>query len=291
MPSLIHRQRPCMASLFELWLHGEDEEHLEAVAEAALDEIQRVERLLSRFDPAAEIHRVNQQASHRPVLVDYELLAILQDCQQRFVQTEGYFNVCALSQAEEKECDNILSLTIDESTRTVQLLHPRAFLDLGGYGKGYALDAAARIARQHGVTTGFFHGGTSSALALDPLEDRPWLVGIRDPFAEDETAITLVGLVQRGLSTSAALAREGVASDVINPVEGRPLQQQAACTVLAATAVDAEVLSTALLAMGKERAIDYLQRKEGSLPPSSVLWIEQQQGKAILYWLQGDPDE
>jgi thiamine biosynthesis lipoprotein len=123
-----------MASLFELWLSGEDEEHLAAVAEAALDEIQRIERLLSRFDPAAEIYRVNQQAAHRPVLVDRELFAILQDCRRRFEQTEGYFNVCAPSLVEEQVCDNELSLTIDEPTRTVRLPHLDSFLDLGGFG-------------------------------------------------------------------------------------------------------------------------------------------------------------
>ncbi len=62
MPHTIHRQGPAMATLFEVILAGEDAEHLEAVACACFDEIERVERLLSRFDPAGEIARINRNA-------------------------------------------------------------------------------------------------------------------------------------------------------------------------------------------------------------------------------------
>lgn len=267
-----------MATLFEIWLGGDDEEHLDAVAEAALDEVERIEDLLSRFDSTAEIYRINHEARDRPTLIDYEMLAILLDCQRRFEQTEGYFNVCALAQAEDGSRDSRLSLHLDESTRTVQLLNPQAFLDLGGYGKGYAVDAAGRLVRQQGVSVGFIHGGTSSALALEsPPDGKPWRVGIRNPFVEGDEVLTHITLINLGLSSS---TKEGEGTHT----------HQAGCTVLTPTALDAEVLSTALLAMGKEQAIDYLQRRHAHLPePCLVLWMEQQQEETAFHWLQGSP--
>ena len=270
-----------MATLFEDWLVGEDEEHLGAVAEAALDEVQRVERLLSRFDPAGEIFRVNREAVNRPTLVDRELFGVLADCRVRFEQTEGYFDVCA-----DTRIGVSLPLFLDETGRTVQLTEPSASIDLGGYGKGYALDAAACVVREHDITAGFLHGGTSSALALDaPTTDNSWLVGVRDPFAEDERELTQVQLLRRGLSSSAAFNRTADNSDVIDPVEPHALTRQSACTVLAPTAVDAEVLSTALLVMGKARAIDYLRRTRDVLPTCEILWVGQDEGETTTEWL------
>lgn len=284
MARQIHRQRTAMATLFEVWLVGEDEEHLIAVANAAFDEIQRIERLLSRFDSVAEIYRINQEAIHRPILIDFELFDILKDCKHRYEQTEGYFNVCRSVIA------NGLSINLDEEQRTVQLSSSESLLDLGGYGKGYALDAAAQMIVEHGVTIGFLHGGTSSALALDSVdENTPWKVGISNPFSKNDLEATQVNLTNQGLSSSVALEDEQSTSDVINPIDSHPLSQQAGCTVLAPTALDAEVLSTALLAMGKARAMEYLQRQYDCLPhPCSVCWQEEQSGTTLHHWLQGD---
>jgi len=84
-----------MATQFETLLVGDDEEHLAAVAEAMLDEVSRIERLLSRFDAASEISRINREAAGGEVLVDREVFAILQLCERYWQQTDGYFDVAA----------------------------------------------------------------------------------------------------------------------------------------------------------------------------------------------------
>ena len=142
-----------MATRFEVWLVGDDREHLAAVGEAVLDEIERVESLLSCFDPASEIYRVNQSASTTPVLVDYELYAVLQDCVDRFACTDGFFSVARVARVV-NDASSItrgqsaprLPLTeavelVDEQ-RMVRFTDENVVIDLGGYGKGYALDSA-----------------------------------------------------------------------------------------------------------------------------------------------------
>jgi thiamine biosynthesis lipoprotein len=253
-----------------MWLIGEDAEHLAAVGEAAWEEVLRVERMLSRFDPAAEIARVNREAAGGPVLVDYELFAVLEDCRQWAEETEGFFDVGAASGIRFAD-----GVRLDARARRVEFLDPRLRLDFGGFGKGYALDAAARVLERYEVAHALLHGGTSSVFARGVREDgAPWLVGVRDPFAAEETELRQLPLRDCGLSTSAVFAREGGTSDLIDPTSGQPLTQQAACVVATATAAEAEVLSTALLAMGKPRAREYLERK-AYLDPHLVLWIEQ----------------
>ena len=301
-----------MATLFEVWLVGDDVEHLTAIGEAVLDEIQRIESLLSRFDPASEIYRVNQNAATRPVLVDFELYALLQDGARRFEQTEGFFSIAQLTPVSNKPDDAWKqpaararipdSVHLVDQQRTVTFTNECVALDLGGYGKGYALDSASRILQQYGVGDGILHGGTSSILAHGLREDgRPWLVGLRDPFSNraNEEVITLA-VTNCGISTS--MVFDGLddenerSSDIFRPAghswEELAVTKQAACSVITPAAVDAEVLSTALLAMGKDRAGDYLDRNESRVPSRCcVAWMERREDQTVLEWLRGSPHE
>ena len=254
-----------MATRFELFLVGVDEEHLRAVGEAALDEIARVERLLSRHDPASAVARVNREAAGRPVRVDRELFAILEDCRSWSDRTVGYFDPCATGEANSPRFDRAVSL--DPDHRTIRFLEPTTRLDFGGYGKGYALDSAALVLDEFGVESAFCHGGTSSILARGWQADgSAWRVGLRDPFDGSERVQLELGGC--GLASSSAFGPGSARSDLVDPIQSRPLDRQSACSVIAPTALEAEVLSTAFLAMGKERASSLL----GSLPGVRVAW-------------------
>jgi thiamine biosynthesis lipoprotein len=242
-----------MATWFEAWLVGDDEEHLTAVGEAALDEVERVEQLLSRFDRAAELFRVNREAARGPVLVSRDLFDTLTDCARWVTTTDGFFDPTLGGFAD--------CVRLDEATRTVTFVDEDVRLDLGAYGKGYALDAAARVLERFGVASFLIHGGTSSVLACGTASDgRPWDVAIGDPFEAERPEIARVGLVG-GLSTSATLDAQHASPDIIDPMTRVAVAAPAAYSVLAATATEAEVLSTALAAMGPERADAYLRRR------------------------------
>ena len=97
-----------MASSAEIVLCGDESEQLDAVAEMALAEIERVEQLLSRFDPTSELSRLNREAACGGCLVDFEMLQILIDCRAGWIRTEGAFDITAGSRDE-----NLLPLTFD----------------------------------------------------------------------------------------------------------------------------------------------------------------------------------
>lgn len=271
-------QRFCeaMGTRFEVLLGGEDEEHLEAVAIAVLEEIKRLDGVLSRFDPRSEIARVNREAYDRPVRVDWEVFALLERCEQARQLTGGYFDITAAHESG----DATSALQFDAETGTIKFTRPQVRIDLGGIGKGYALDCGREIMRRFGVTGGLLHGGTSSVLALAaPAGSDGWPVAVRHPLQPNAAPIAEVKLIERALSCSAVRHPGQTQSDLMNPLTGRALDGDAASVVLAGNATTAEIFSTALLAMGRARAVDYLANI--SKLELTVGWIE---SGADLVW-------
>jgi FAD:protein FMN transferase len=265
-----------MGTRFEILLGGDDEEHLEAVAVAMLEEIKRLDGVLSRFDPRSEIARINREAHCRPVRVDREVFALLERCERARRMTNGYFDVAAAYQIN----DASPALQLDVETGTISFTQTQTQIDLGGIGKGYALDQGREIARRFNVACGLLHGGTSSVLALETLEgDNGWLVAVRHPHAPEAAPVAVVRMAERALSCSAVRHPGQAQSDIVNPLTGSALDGDAACVVLAANATDAEIFSTALLAMGRARAVDYLANNPAL--ELMVGWIE---ADADLVW-------
>lgn len=301
MTEALRRRRPAMATFFEVLLLGEDEAHLAAVADAALDEVQRVELQLSRFDPAGEVARINREARAGPVRVDLELLRILLDCRAWRSRTDGAFDVAAghrrapsgaAAPSREDRPACLDDVEIDAGARSVRLRRPDVALDFGGLGKGYALERVAGILARFGVRAALVHGGTSSVLAVGRAGDgRPWPVGLRDPFTEEEVEIEGLRLGDRALSSSAVFPPRGEAepppSDIVDPRSGRSLEREEGCAVVAPGALEAEVLSTALLAMGRARAVDWLARNVR--PGLHVAWIDRGDRDSNLSWLTEQP--
>ncbi len=247
-----------MGSSFEARLYGDDEELLDAVAVAVIEEIIRLEGALSRFDPRSEIARINREAGRRPARVDREVFELLERCEQARLVTAGYFDVAASKKAG--DCGTP-ALLLDAKSHTTQFTRPDVSIDLGGVGKGYALDRGREIMLRFGVTCGLLSGGSSSALAIGaPAGKSGWPVAVRHPLKPDAEPVARLELADRGLSCSAVRHPEQRRSDVLNPLTGRPLDGDAACVTLASNATDAEIFSTALLAMGREEAKRYLER-------------------------------
>lgn len=244
-----------MATEFEVFLTGDDGEHLEAVAAAVADEVVRIERRLSRFDPTSEVSRINREAGTRSVRLDREVWELLVDCERFRRWTDGGFDVA------------VGALLLDESKQTVRLTRPDARIDLGGVGKGWAIDRCGAILRRFGVAHGLLNAGTSSILAVGG----PWTVDVRNPTGGAE-AVARLNLIDQAFSCSAVVHPGECLSDLYDPRTGRSIEGRAACMVLAATATEAEALSTGLLVLGREVANDWLLRRRPD--GVSVGWIE-----------------
>ncbi|HEV7282985.1 MAG TPA: FAD:protein FMN transferase [Pirellulaceae bacterium] len=301
----IYARRPAMRTLFEIVLVGDDAARLRSLAGEALDEVERVERLLSRFDPSAEVYRVNRDGTRGWVRVDPELFAVLQDAARSRAATDGWFEPFPSSREESHRTDPLedraCPLSFSSGHCSVRFASPETSIDLGAFGKGYALDRLRDLLLREGARDWLLSGGGSSVAASGCREDGgPWTVGVEDPFVlstESPQHLAELPLSSGAVSTSMTLAPgapAGSNSDIFNPRTGEPVAEAASCVVVHESAADAEVWSTALLAAGRRRAVELLDRarsagEERTLSlPMEVYWIARRDGASEVEILSGE---
>jgi thiamine biosynthesis lipoprotein len=300
--------RNAMATRFEIILHGEDSVSLRAAGEEALDEVERLENQLSLYRPASDIAHLNARAARGPVRVEPGLFRLLQEARKFHQETEGAFDITIAplvrcwgfmgatgripSQAEIAEARSKVGMhlvELDGTNYSVRFACEGVMLDLGAIAKGYAIERAAALLREAGVTRAILHGGTSTVQAIgSPPELGGWNVAIEypeetywQPLAEahrptsksltvsptpairshhDEPSaspalLALVTLKDEALSVSAVSGKafqydNKIYGHVLDPRTGYPASHALLSAVVSPSATETDALSTALLTAG-----------------------------------------
>jgi thiamine biosynthesis lipoprotein len=284
--ALVTLARHAMATRFEIVLHGARAAALRAAGEEALDEVERLEGRLSLFRPSSEIAHVNARAAREPVRVSPEVFNLLVLARCIHDETGGAFDItiAPLMRAwgflggagrrpdrraveEARQTVGMRLVHLDPANYTVRFERPGVMLDLGAIGKGHAIDKAAEVLRETGVTSALIHGGTSTACGLGRPHDGPaWRVAV--PRAAPAPAslpagsnlrpqdvLPAVTLVDEALSVSAVWGKcfqaEGrVIGHVIDPRSGQPANRAVLAAVGLPCAAETDAFSTALLVAG-----------------------------------------
>ncbi len=183
--------RSVMGSKFEVVLPaGKYPQAFEAALEA-LQAVEKLESQLTIFKPDSEISLVNSQAGYCPVSVSADVFRIVDESIRLAEATGGAFDITAgplwklwgFARKQRvipsrTEIESALQrvgyrkIVLDPAARTVFLTEPGMELNLGGIGKGFAVDKAAEILRRHGVKCFLISGGYSSIWAECPSEDQ-----------------------------------------------------------------------------------------------------------------------
>ncbi|MGH7201675.1 MAG: FAD:protein FMN transferase, partial [Planctomycetaceae bacterium] len=150
---------------------------------------------------------------------------------------------------------------------TIRFDRPGVELNLGGIGKGYALDRVSEFLHERGLGDWLIHGGYSSILVRgDHNGLGGWPVGLKNPLFPKQRWATLL-LRDEAVSTSGSgvqhFRHEGKRyGHILDPRTGRPVERMLSATVLAPTAAEADALSTAFFVMGVENARRYCDNRE-----------------------------
>jgi FAD:protein FMN transferase len=262
-----------MATRFEIVLHGDNLVALRAAGEEALDEIDRLESRLSLYRAGSDVALVNRDAHRRAVRVTPEVFGVLTRARALWEQTSGAFDITvaplvkcwgfmngtgaspdpvALEAA--RQCVGMQHVELHTSTCSVRFARPGVMIDLGAIGKGYAVDRAALLLREAGVTSALIHGGTSTAFAIGTQPNsEPWRIAITAPEASPSTEpLCTVLLHDESLSVSAVWGRSFSAGGktyghIMDPRTGAPAEHALLSAVVTPSATDSDALSTALL--------------------------------------------
>jgi thiamine biosynthesis lipoprotein len=170
-PELLRLEKTldAMGSSFSIVLYGYDRVRMEAAVDAAMDEAQRLDELLSNYKSESEWSQVNRYAAERPVKVSPELFRLLAECLRYSRESEGAFDItvgplmkvwgfykgtghlphrpeiaAALAKVGYRH------IQLDVANHTVRFDRSGAEMDPGGIGKGYAVDRMVDVLRQNG---------------------------------------------------------------------------------------------------------------------------------------------
>jgi thiamine biosynthesis lipoprotein len=208
-----------MATIFEVHGVHPDERYAAQAAQAAFDLTDRLERELSRFLPNSDIARVNHLAAGESTRVSPSTLECLVIARHMFDLTGGAFDVSIGT--------GLPSLELDPDNVLVRATEGGVRIDLGGIGKGYAVDLMAELLEEWGLGLALVHGGFSSVLALDPPTDREgWPLTLSDPGAPSRV---LARLSVRQTALGASGLRKG--AHILDPRTGEPVRGRLAAWV------------------------------------------------------------
>lgn len=232
----------------------------DAVFDEMVREVNRLEAKLSRFSERSDVSRINRQAGRQPVRIDAEMENILSMCMDYTERTAGAFDITLPSrkpsmsfhsEGHSSGCSKLSDgVLLDSKCRTVVFSSPEIQIDLGGFGKGYAIQQIESILKNNGVKNALVSFGESSVLAMGrhPYGDC-WKIGIEDS-RQPGRSVYAFELVDQSISTSGfqRKADGAVRFHIISPRTRRPVEATSSVTVRSSDALEAEILSTAVFA-------------------------------------------
>jgi thiamine biosynthesis lipoprotein ApbE len=300
----VEEQRLFGAARYQIRLASEYAEHLQVVARAVWNEVERIERWLARDRAGSVVRYLNNAATRDEVTIDYEMVALLEDCQRWYRRTGGFFSAAAGRPLPEHRQLDIhsgetgLPYAVDAKRRTVRFLDPDFQLDLVGYAQAYALDCASHVLLQFAVFSGCLTAGPLCLAVGQQPSGEPWIAEVPN-FISGPGAppIGQLGLVECALFTAPSPPEPGPVREMAtehgghgraipHPPATPPGSPSGSCTVIAPTAVDAHVLGTALAGMRFQECREFARALLGNQDGISVGWASRNgRGEPIFEWL------
>ena len=250
---------------------------------AGMAEFDRIEAWMSTYREDSEISRVNRLAAREPVKVSAELFEVVRKSLELSVVSGGAFDITfdsvgklydfragvrpdAAAIRKALPDINYRHVVLDPVASTIRFTKEGTRINLGGIGKGYSCDRVADVLRRSGVGSGRVNAGGDTRL-IGTREGRPWMIGIRDPDADDRW-VTRLALEDEALSTAGDYERyfdeDGVRyHHIINPKTGDSARGVRSVTVIGPDATMTDGLDNAVFILGLERGLALIDATPG----------------------------
>ena len=276
--------RQVMGTFARVLVVASDKKTALSAIDAAMSVFDRVETLMSDYDPDSQLSEVNRRAFAEPVAVDPELFEVLSAAVTYSALSDGAFDITVgpvvqvwrqakktgvpptTEQVEAARAKvGYQHLLLDPQAQTVRFAVEGMLLDVGGIAKGYAVDRAAEAMRQAGATGVMVDIGGNLLCFGKPVGGKShWYIGLQDPAADDHILMRLK-LDDRAVATSGDYRRFTMLdgqkrSHIINPATADSAKDLSSVSIIAASAMEADALSTAVSVLGPEKGLALIER-------------------------------
>ena len=282
-----------MGTRMRIVVEAETEAEFREISEAILNEVERMDGMLSTWDSTSPMSRANQAPHHLTIPLPGELAEILSEALAWVPMTHDAFDPVvgalvdawdlrgpgrlpdqgALSSARAVSGSHLFRLT-GGPRPSLTRLSSGAWLDTGGFGKGAALRAAARRISGKGPPSSRMMPRSQNPRVLLDLggqiwaqasPEDPWLVGVAHPLRRQETIMDL-SIHDASVATSGTSERwiqvDGSRfGHILDPRTGLPSPAWGSVTVVSRDAMVADILSTALYVMGPEAGWAWVRQR------------------------------
>ncbi len=283
-----------MGSRFDIMVVADNSKQADSYIDLAIEEISRIERLISSWNPDSETSQINRYAGIKPVRVSKELYDLIKRSIIISELTDGAFDITFASMDKIWRFDGTMTrmppkkvikksikkvgykkIILNDDNQTVFLPKKGMKIGFGAIGKGYAADKAKALLISKGVQAGIINAsGDLNTWGTWP-SGKPWTVVITNPM--DKTKFFgMFDISNRAVVTSGNYEKfvelDGIRySHIINPKTGYPTTGILSVTVFAPKAELADALATAVFVMGIDVGMDRIEQ----LPQVDCLIVDE----------------
>lgn len=275
-----------MGSRFEVVALSSSPDTARRAVQACIQEIQRIERLISSWDQNSETSQINQYAGIRPVRVSRELFELIRRSIKISSLTQGAFDISYASMDRIWQFDgsmqtmpseeqisasvrnvNYQNILLDAGQHTVFLKEKGMKIGFGAIGKGYAANRGRKMMQQLGIQNGMVNAG-GDLIAWGTQEDRqPWKIGIVNPHNKNKV-FSWLHIQEQAVVTSGNYERyvwlNGERyTHIIDPRTGYPVKGIQSVTIVCPDAELADALATAVFVLGTEAGLYLVNQLKG----------------------------
>jgi thiamine biosynthesis lipoprotein len=281
---LFKKQVKLMGNQFELSAAGYSARWAEDVINAGINEIRRIEQLLTTFKDDSETNQVNKNAGIAPVKVSRETFNLIERALRISKVTQGAFDI-TYGSVDKKLWNfdttattlpdrqtafkmvrliNYRNVILNSNNHTVFLKEKGMRIGFGGIGKGYAAEMAKQVMQQMGCDSGIVNAsGDLTAWGYQP-NGNPWTVGIVNPNTSN-TAFSYMNVTNMAVATSGNYEKyimiDGKRySHTINPKTGLPVSGIKSVTIIAPNAEIADAMATPVMIMGVKAGLHMINQ-------------------------------
>ncbi|MPS72346.1 MAG: FAD:protein FMN transferase [Chryseobacterium sp.] len=278
------RPQKLMGNAFEITVVDRDETSANRHIDAAIDEMRRIERLLTTFNDESQTNLINRSAGIQPVKVDAEIFDLIERSIRISKVTDGYFDISYgsidksfwnfdrdMQQLPDPELIkdhlklvNYQNIILDPANQTVFLKEQGMRIGFGGIGKGYSAEMAKRLLRQRGVVSGIVNASGDLTTWGNQANGKPWTIGIADPD-HSKQPFSYMNITDMAVATSGNYEKFVVIngkkySHTINPKTGMPVSGVKSVTVFCPNAEIADAMATPVSIMGIDAALNMVDQ-------------------------------